>query len=185
MERNGYESIPRTSKGEAAVVNYHQVSGREDGDSLTTRYSPANSSERPKTVLEKGVRFSKLFIHTIALVITASVVAVNFAAVYGWDQGTLHISDNQANNLLQFAAKLHEIFIVGSLTSMVMHRIRIRLVSSRGLPFGLLSSGYQVSSMEYLFSSGLRSAFSTDSGLILALAATTIFVTVVGPSSAM
>ena len=88
-------------------------------------------------MLEKGLRFSKFFIHIIALVITAAVAGVNLTTVYGWDQGSLHILDNKANNLLQFAAKLHEIVIVGSLTSIVVHRIRKRLVSSRGLPFGL------------------------------------------------
>ena len=68
---------------------------------------------------------------------------------------------------------------------MVMHRIRKRLCSSKGLPFGLLSSGYQVSSAEFLFSSSLWSGFSKDVWLVLALAATVIFANVVGPSSAI
>ena len=172
-------------KAEAAVVDYHQIASRDDEHGLITPYSSVHTSERPKTVLEKGLRISKFLIHIIALVATAAVVGVNFATVYGWDQGSLHISDNQANNFLQFAAKLHEIVIVGSLTAIVMHHIRKRLVSSKGLPFGLLSSGYQVSSAEFLFSRGFRSAFSTDGTLILTLAATIIFVKVVGPSSAI
>ncbi len=185
MEGNRYDSFPMASKGEAAVVNYHQIAGREEDDGFTTRYSPVHSSEQPKSVLEKGLHFSKFTIHIMALATTAAVVGVNFITVYGWDQGTLRISDNQVNNLLQFAAKLHELFIVGSLTSMVMHRIRKRLCSSKGLPFGLLSSGYQVSSAEFLFSSSLWSAFSRDGWLILTLAATIIFANVVGPSSAI
>lgn len=185
-----YEPFPSTGKGEAAVVTYHQISGHEDDDGLTTRYSLGRTSEIPKPVLEKGLHFSKFVFHILALATTAAVVGVNIATVYGWDQGSLHIkgihiSDNQVNSLLQFAAKLHEILIVGSLTSIVMYRIRKRLVSKRGLPFGLLSSGYQVSSTEFLFSRGLWSAFTTDRWLILTVAATIILVNVVGPSSAI
>lgn len=190
MERSRYEPFPNTGKGEAAVVNYHQISGLEDDDGFSTRYSPGSTSEIPKTVLEKGLHFSKFVFHILALATTAAVVGVNFATVYGWDEGSLHfksiaISDNQVNNLLQFAAKLHEILIVGSLTSIVMYQIRKRLISKRGLPFGLLSSGYQVNSIEFLFSRGLRSAFTTDLWLTLTVAATIILVNVVGPSSAI
>ena len=180
-----YESFSMAGKGEAAMVNYHQIDGREDDEGPPTRYNPRHTLEEPKSVLKKGLHVSKLTIHIIALVATAAVVVVNFVTVYGWDQGTLRISDSQVNNLLQFAAKLHELLIVGSLTSMVMHRIRKRLCSSKGLPFGLLSSGYQASSAEFLFSSSLWSAFSKDVWLVLTLAATIIFANVVGPSSAI
>ena len=185
MEVNRYESFLMGGRGEATEVDYHQIVGREDSEGFATRYSPEHTREQPKTVLEKGLHLSKFTIHIAALATTAGVVAVNFATVYGWDQGTLRISDNQVNNLLQFTAKLHELLIVGSLTSMVMHRIRKRLCSCRGLPLGLLSSGYQASSAEFLFSSSLRSAFSRDGWLVLNLAVTIIFANVVGPSSAL
>lgn len=175
--------IPNTGRAEAAVVNYHQIASREDDDDLATRYSAGHGSEKPKTVLKKGLGLS--MIHFIALAITAVLVRMNFATVYCWDQGSLPISDNQAADLLQFVAKLHEIVIVGSLTSIVMHHTRKRLVSSRGVSFGLLSGGYQVSSIKFLFSRGFRSAFFTDGGLILTLVATIIIVHVVGPSSAI
>ncbi|KAI4226727.1 MAG: hypothetical protein L6R40_008262 [Gallowayella cf. fulva] len=174
-----------TGKGEAAVVNYRQLAGFEDDDGLTTSYDPDNTSEKPKTVLNRGLSFSAFFIHILALLTTAAVVGLNLATVYGWDQGTLRISDNQATNLLQFAAKLHEIVIVGSLTSMVMHCIRKRLISRKGLPLGLLSSGYQVTVPGYYFSKGFRSACTTDGGLVLTLAVAVIYVLVVGPSSAV
>lgn len=185
MKRSRYESISVAGKGEAMGGHYHQISDGEVDDDFTTRYRQGSTSEAPKIVLGKGLRFSKFFIHIIALAITAVVVGVNLATVYGWDRDILRIPDYQVMNLLQFAAKLHEIFIVGSLTSIAMHHIRERLVGSRGLSLGLLSSGYQVSSLEFLFSQSFRSAFSTDTGLILTLAATIIIVNVVGPSSAI
>lgn len=187
MERSRNESFALTGKGQAVVVNYHPIAGREDSYDLATQDTPGSTWERPKIVLEKGPRFSKYWIHIIALSTTAAVVGVNFATVYGWDQGSLGIPDNQVNNLLQFAAKIHEILIVGSLTSIVMHHIRKRLFSSRGLSFGLLGSGYQMSSVEFLFSKGFRSAFrsATDRILILTLAATIIIINVAGPSSAI
>lgn len=46
---------------------------------------------------------------------------------------------------LRFAAKLHEIFMVASLTQIVLYLVRNELVSEGGLPFGALVSGLQVS----------------------------------------
>ena len=83
MEENRYQSFSMAGKGEAAMVNYHQIDGREDDEGLPTHYSPGHTLEEPKSVLEKGLHFSKLTIHIIALVTTAAVVGVNFATVYG------------------------------------------------------------------------------------------------------
>lgn len=154
------------------MVNYHPIAGHRDSYNLATQDTPGSTSERPKIVLKKGLRFLKLWIHIVALSTTAAVVGVNFATVSGWHQGSLSIPDNQVNNLLQFAAEIHEILIVGSLTSIVMHHIRKRLFSCRGLSFRLLGSGNQVSLVGFLFSKGFRSA--TDRMLILTLAATII-----------
>ncbi|MCJ1470149.1 hypothetical protein MMC07_008794 [Pseudocyphellaria aurata] len=177
MERSRYESVPMTGKAKAVAVNYHQIAGPGDDEDHT--------SEAPKQVLEKSLPFSQFFFHFIALFTTAALVGVNISGVYGWDQGSLRIPDNQVKNLLQFAAKLHEIFIVVSLTAIVMHHVRRRLVSSRGLSFGLLSSGYQVSSIKFFFSKSFQSAIFTEGLLFLTVAATMIIVNLVGPSSAI
>lgn len=180
-----------TGKGEAAVVSYYQIAGREDEN--VPQYSREYyASEKPKAVLESprvskffSKFFSKFLVHFTAFATSVAVVGVNFGTVYGWDQETRFLPDSQVVNLLQFAAKLHEILIVVSLTAIVMHHIRKRLVSSKGISFGLLSGGYQVSSLEFLVSRGFRGAFFKDGALILTLAAAILLGNVVGPSSAI
>ncbi len=44
---------------------------------------------------------------------------------------------------LQFAAKLHKIFMVASLSQIVLYLVRSELISGDGLPFGALVSGLQ------------------------------------------
>lgn len=179
------EALPMNGKDGIASIDYHRVAPSEDDDRFAERYKSNCTAEQPKQVLKRRLSFSQFFVHIIALMTTAAVVGVNFGSVYGWDQGSLRLPDSQVNNLLQFAAKLHEILIITSLSIIVMHRIRKRLVGSKGLPIGLLSSGYQASSIPYLLSKGFWSAISTDGPLIFALAATIIYFNVVGPSSAI
>lgn len=116
------------------------------------------SDEPRKVVLQRGFTFwafRKYMIHLAALSVTWAVVTNNIRNAYAWDQGKLKLfTDTKALNALQFAAKLHEIVIVGSLSSIVLHHVRRKLMNAEGIPLGLLASGYQPGSVENLCSLG-------------------------------
>ena len=142
--------------------------------------------EKPKVILENGWSLGKYRIHLIALAATGIVVGFNLTNRHAWDQGRLpKFTDDEATNALQFVAKLHEIIIVASLSSMLLHHIRRRLVGPKGIPFGLLSSGYQSGSAEYLCSKSFWSSFRTNKILTLILAISIVYTNMVGPSSAV
>ena len=170
------------SKNGEHRVRYHPVQSQPGG------YDSAFSGSRQettKTPLEYGIKLGKYFIHVLALAATGTVFGLNFSNCYGWDLDHSQQPSTAKLNALQFAAKLHEILIVGSLSSMVMFYVRNRLVTSKGIPFGLLSSGYQVSSAEYLFSKSLLSTLlSADWLLVLPICLLIVYANMVGPSSA-
>ena len=146
-------------------------------------------AEEPKVVLQKGFwgwSFGKYLIHIMALIATWVVISFNLSNRHAWDQGRLpNLTDNEATNALQFVAKLHEIVILGSLSSILLHHIRRMLLGSKGIPLGLLSSGYQTGSAEYLFSMSFWSSFRTNKMLTLILAISIVYANMVGPSSAV
>ena len=89
-------------------------------------------------------------IHVPAITITTTVLALNFANVYWMDYGTL--GQNTILGALQFAVKLHESFIVASLSTVMFHRMQYELAYREGVSFGTLLAGYQLNSVSYLFS---------------------------------
>lgn len=142
--------------------------------------------EEPKIVLQRGWSLGKYRIHIVALIATGIVVGFNFSNRHAWDQGRLRkLTDDEAINALQFVAKLHEIIIVGSLSSILLHHIRRRLFGPKGIPLGLLSSGYQSSSAEYLCSKEFWSSFRNNKILTIILCISIVYTNMVGPSSAV
>ncbi|KAK7402679.1 hypothetical protein QQX98_011588 [Neonectria punicea] len=91
---------------------------------------------------------------------------------------------------LQFAAKMHEVLIVASLSAMLMHFVRRMLVGS-GVPFGVMMGAHQVGSIQWLAGLGFLDPIVKGSPrLIVRLFAllvgfVSIFANVVGPSSAI
>ena len=83
---------------------------------------------------------------------------------------------------LQFAVKLHESFIVASLSTVVFHRIQYELAYTEGISFGTLLAGYQLNSVSYLFSAecwaGIRG--QTSAVLFGSFHRWTLFLTVFG-----
>lgn len=101
--------------------------------------------------------------------------------------GKLPLGLNEVLNTLQFAAKVHELLMIGSLSAIVLHFVRKFLVGVKGLPFGLLTAGYSVGSTEYIFSkafwgSGFNRVFWTLSILLIFC---TLLANLLGPSSAI
>ncbi|RDW67750.1 hypothetical protein BP6252_09146 [Coleophoma cylindrospora] len=160
----------------------------ENGSDKTTA-----NQERPKVALEKnrGPGLWRYLIHLFPLLMTAGILSLSFGNIYWTDIGGK--SQNSILNLLQFVAKLHEVLIGASLSSIVLHRVRQGMISSTGIPLGFATSGYQVSSFDYITSKQFWGALMGDhwrlarnlipTGLLIFIAF--MLTTVVGPASAI
>lgn len=159
-----------------------------------------NALEQPKTPLRRYFNPLRHLIHPVALAASAAVLQLSFRNVY-WSDETrwnrkwylLELGQQDTLNALQFVAKVHEILVVASLSSMVIHVARRKIVGPDGVPFGLLMGAYQVGSAEYLFSGSfshpfLRSMRPFDRKyfvLALGIALAIIYANMVGPASAI
>jgi hypothetical protein len=90
-----------------------------------------------------------------------------------------------------FAAKLHEIFMVVSLTSAFFSYILYSLTSAAGLPFGAAFAGPQITHLSYLWSPELWGALTSRTcslklklHLALAIFFAAILMAIVGPAGA-
>ena len=87
-----------------------------------------------------------------AVAVTSAFLGLTISKFY-WTPGA-----NELGGLL-FAAKVHESLIIASLFHVVYYHIRRGLLGSRGIPFGYLTSAFQLNSPFYLFSSGFAAPF--------------------------
>ncbi|KAL9609350.1 MAG: hypothetical protein Q9167_005875 [Letrouitia subvulpina] len=136
--------------------------------------------------------FLKCLPHVFPLAVTIVVLALNIAGFYWQDLGEPH--QNNILQALQYVAKAHEITMAASLTSIVVHRLQFDLTTSKGIPFGFLSAGYQLSDPLFLFAkefwggatsrthpSGISRFFPFGYLLVVGFGLTAL----VGPSSAV
>ena len=149
---------------------------------------PTSRSQEPeKVVLKPGLPFGSFAIHIVASVFTLVVLCLSFGNIYAFDEGTSSSGSSMANDFLhalQFAVKLHEIIVLASLTSIVMYFLLKRLVDGNGIPLGLLTSAYQISSISTLFTKSMWSgSWSRESRFVLLLLFTIFYGNLVGPSS--
>ena len=126
------------------------------------------------------------WIHVAAVAVTAGLTAINVLNVYLVDldnQGTATIL-----NAFQFAAKLHEVLIVGSLMLAMMDIVRSRLLRSAGVPFGYLLAPVLFNDLDWLTSHQFWSSVkpSRTSLPLTALVLVAIpFANLAGPISAI
>jgi hypothetical protein len=95
-------------------------------------------------------------------------------------------------NVMQFAAKIHEILIIASLSNVVLHRVRYCLLKPEGIQLGLLASSFQVSSFLYHTKTEFWGAiwFTHPTSLnslctAILLVSSFILATLAGPTSAI
>ena len=117
---------------------------------------------------------------------------MSLRSVYAFDLGSPYI--NSILKAFQFAAKFHEIFLTASLSAIVLHRVRFELAAAGGLPYGFITSGYQLSSLGYLFSRQYWAAATKSRGEIApswrlplgyVIMAAMVLTALAGPSSAI
>lgn len=97
-----------------------------------------------------------IFVHIPPIVATCFMSYLVFHEHWiGADLTTNRSWDKQANLLIQFAAKLLEIMIVGSLTTMIFTFVRREVTLGEGAPLAAFFAGSSFSSPEFLWSDGL------------------------------
>lgn len=155
------------------------------------------SLEGPKEAIRKGFwrNSYKLLPHVCASAVTLAVAQLSFRNEYWMDlkDPNVHIfagiTQGGALNALQLAAKLHELILVASLGSVIMHVAQAHLVGNRGLPLGMLANSFAIGSGDYIRTKAYWSSIRTGKAhwwrfWLLSLVAT-ILATLAGPSSAI
>lgn len=94
-------------------------------------------------------------------------------------------------NTLQFAAKVHETLMIASLTSVLLHHIQHRLLSSpHGVPLGLVTSPFRLLDLTYLWSQEFSAASSSEKGIHRVISIVVhvylfVLAAILGPASAI
>ena len=148
-------------------------------------------SEIPKKAIElKRYRaLGKCSKHLLPVGITASLLVLNFSTVFWEAPGDPN--QNASLDALQFAAKVHEILIVSSLSMIVLNHIQFELLCGSGIPIGGLFSGFQVSDVDLIWKPGLWATASAKEQstrgtlLVLIVLVSITLGALSGPSSAI
>jgi hypothetical protein len=103
--------------------------------------------EKPKTVIEKNRRMAllRLTIHIPPL--------IGCAVLFYYNLKTVILPASPAYTILQFVAKLLEIFMQASITAIILSQIRYEISDLGQSPFGSLFVGVRVTDIAYLWSS--------------------------------
>lgn len=143
----------------------------------------------------------RVFLYLVPVGVSFAMLQLSLRHVY-WrgagDRGYGYFSrysTNEALTVLQIVAKAHEVLIVLSISHVVLHYLRRQLISPEEIPFGLLTSAYQVTLGGAPFSYSLwntckrfirRKAFNWQAfSLVLLLILATVLGLTFGPASAI
>lgn len=153
--------------------------------------------EEKKVAIDKSRRLAlaRCSVHLLPILISALILVVNFKQVFiGIDFNSLIRSETINIALLQTAAKIQELLIVASLATVTFQLLRYELVCGDGLPLGLLTAGFDFTSLSYFWSpemlGSLRNTYARGwrprrIALILFLVTVGTLATLAGPSCAV
>ncbi|PVH74327.1 hypothetical protein DL98DRAFT_594245 [Cadophora sp. DSE1049] len=128
-------------------------------------------------------------VHLPSLITTTALIYLNFSSKWFSDADTPN--QNAQLNALQFAAKIHEIVILASLSTVAVSCVQHELCRREGLAIGGVLAAFQISNILSLFSPALWKTRATTGsasrrilfGLLITLL--TLLGAIVGPSSAI
>jgi hypothetical protein len=112
-------------------------------------------SEGPKVAMRKSRwhAFLRCAIHLVPTAAALSLVSLNWSQYYiGGELAGPSGQDSQKLAALQFSAKIHELLMLASITTVLFSYIRRELTFGDGVPFGAMFGGLQVNSISFLWS---------------------------------
>ncbi|RWA05881.1 hypothetical protein EKO27_g9226 [Xylaria grammica] len=113
------------------------------------------NDERPKQIMRTSVpvAMAHLSIHIPPILASTVIIVVNLKHLYLGRTIPGRILDNDITTaILQIVAKLHELLIVSSISTIIFSAIRVQLLYGDGVPLGLLCSGFYFPQISYFWS---------------------------------
>lgn len=115
----------------------------------------SSNVEEKKVVINSSiwVALTRSCVHGLPLAISIILFWLNFNNSFIGAQlsGPSGVNDEVKFQILQFAAKAHELLIVASTATVIFHMIRNELVFGSGIPLGLLASGFSFSGLGFFW----------------------------------
>ncbi|KAF5877908.1 uncharacterized protein Bfra_000071 [Botrytis fragariae] len=126
--------------------------------------------------------------HLLPITVTIILLLLNSLEVYSDSIGSDVDNLNARLNALQFAAKMHEILIGASLSTMGLNLLQYEVLNG-GIPFGGLLAGFRINDLGSLLSPDLWAIGTRGTKKFLLIALTlsllTILAAICGPASAI
>ncbi|KAK4216800.1 hypothetical protein QBC37DRAFT_385099 [Rhypophila decipiens] len=155
-----HQSLPRPStfhlgQRETKVI---ETAVAELSESSSATCVSNRQEEEKKEVISKhrGVALLRSFIHIIPIFTAAIVIFFNASEYYigGELEGNTD-QDTEKLAALQFAAKVHELFMITSIGYLVVTYIKREMISNEGIPFGAVFSPTQFQNISFLWSAAM------------------------------
>ncbi|KAJ4127883.1 hypothetical protein NW768_008163 [Fusarium equiseti] len=135
------------------IVNRCETLLRAVGLGITTI---TKGPERPKKLftISRRVALARCGVHILPSLVSLILITINLLGYFigGELQGSKK-QDSIKLGLLQIAAKVQELLVVASLSTVIFHVLRSELVFGPGLPLGLLGAGFKFTSLSFFWSS--------------------------------
>ncbi|RFN53302.1 hypothetical protein FIE12Z_2452 [Fusarium flagelliforme] len=135
------------------IVNRCETLLRAVGLGLTTI---TKGPEQPKKLftISRRVALARCGVHILPSFVSLILITINLLGYFigGELQGSQN-RDSIKLGTLQIVAKIQELLVVASLSTVIFHVLRSELVFGPGLPLGLLGAGFKFTSLSFFWSS--------------------------------
>jgi hypothetical protein len=142
--------------------------------------------EEPEIALKSGPPVIELLVHIVAVGAIGVLAWASYTNVFFEDFSMVNTSwQNMRIKLWQLGAKLHELFMLASLSFIVAYYTRKLLIGRNGIPFGFLHGSGVIGSPEVLIKPRFRAGLVRNWPFGVLLIVVCAISLILGPSSAI
>jgi hypothetical protein len=193
IHKNSMQRPKPRRKPHTPIRRWHilRATGLEILNILLHKVRPqyGSESEEKKVVVDVSfwIALERCGVHLLPIGASIAMMYLNFAGYYiGSELAGLPGYTSIDMALLQLASKFQELLIIASLATVIFHRVRYELLWGKGLPLGLLGSGFSFAQASFFWSPDFVGAMKSGNWkLHILLIASGIIAATVGPSSAV
>lgn len=144
------------------------------------RYHISHEPKKPVRTESLHLAFQRCAVHILPCAFALLLITINiYGHFIGFELAGESGKTSEYTALLQIAAKIQELLVVASLTTIVMHKIRYDLIDGNGVPFGLVGVGALFTQLSFFWSTAFIGSFSSH-GAMRRNAATLCLVVLAG-----